>query len=113
MQAATSFALLTFVGCTDQVAIRENVKTLEETIISTHSAIALAALLRAWGLLLTNMPIKYIETEALGKYGGKLVSLLDLDEFDARLAAGEVLALLFDMLQESKEAEEEVRQCLA
>jgi hypothetical protein len=56
------------------------------------------------------MPIKYIESEALAKYGKKLVSMLDLDEFEARLAAGEAIALLFDMLQASKEEAEEVRQ---
>lgn len=105
--AATSFALLTFVGCTDQVSIKENVKMLEETFTGTHSAAFLPAVLRAWGLLLSTMPVKYIETEALPKYGKKLVALLDLDEFEARLAAGEIIALLFDMLQEAKEDAEE------
>jgi hypothetical protein len=107
--AATSFALLTFVGCTDPVSVRENVKLLEE---ATFGVVRLEAglypaVLRAWGLLLTTMPIRYVESEALARYGKKLVGLLDLDDFDARLAAGEVLALLFDMLQESKEAEED------
>jgi hypothetical protein len=105
--AATSFGLLTFVGCTDQVTIKENVKMLEETFTNTHSTTLLPAVLRAWSLLLTTMPIKYIESEALAKYGKKLVSMLDLDEFEARLAAGEAIALLFDMLQASKEEAEE------
>jgi hypothetical protein len=106
--AATSFALLTFVGCTDQVSIKENVKLLEEATFGARLEAGLyPAVLRAWGLLLTTMPIRYVESEALAGYGKKLVGLLDLDDFDARLAAGEVLALLFDMLQESKEAEED------
>lgn len=108
LQAVTSFALLTFVGCSDQVGIRENIRVLEEVISNTQSPLLFPPLLRGWGLLLTNMPVNYIETEALANYGEKLVSLLDLDEFDARLAAGEVLALIFDTLQESSEANEEV-----
>jgi hypothetical protein len=89
------------------VSIKENVKMLEETFTGTHSTAFLPAVLRAWGLLLSTMPVKYIETEALPKYGKKLVALLDLDEFEARLAAGEIIALLFDVLQEAKEDAEE------
>jgi len=105
--AVTSLALLTFIGCSDQPTIRDTVKFLEERISGTTPEAMFSAVLRAWGLLLTNMPAKYIETEALAKYGNKLIALLGLDDFESRLAAGEVLALLFDMLQESKEADEE------
>jgi len=105
--AVTSFALLTFVGCKDQDSIQADISLIEEMLSNHFPGVLYAALLQAWSLLLTIMPVQYIKSQTLSKHGKRLVALLDSDEVEVRLASGETLALLFDILRESAEDQEE------
>jgi len=96
------------VGCKDQDSIQADISLIEEMLSNHFPGVLYAALLQAWSLLLTIMPVQYIKSQTLSKHGKRLVALLDSNEVEVRLASGETLALLFDILRESAEDQEEV-----
>jgi len=105
-EVVTALAVLYFVSCNDELATREYLGLLE-TIFESKMVSLHASAVRAWTLLLTTVPHTFIITKAFPKNIKTLYTLLDAVDVDTRIAVGESIAYLLDVLRHSVEEKEE------
>jgi len=98
-----SFAMLSFVGCTDEAITLKTLELLSSTFINQESGPVREAALDAWGFLLTTIPKTYIFDHILPENITPIVDLLRHADVEVRLAASQCVALLFEAARATEE----------
>jgi len=105
-EAITALATVCFVGCNDELATREHLALLESIFESDIHSLHTNAI-KAWTMLLTTLSPIYISTKVFPRNIKILASLLNSVDVSTRIAAGESIAYLFDVLRQAKEERDE------
>ncbi|PAV72487.1 hypothetical protein WR25_05899 [Diploscapter pachys] len=99
---ALSLAITTHLSCTNDDSTANTVKSLRSvwtTRLSTINPLVTIATLSAWALCLQDAHISVINSAMLDQ--PRLYYILESDNHDVRLAAGEILAYLYEIAREN------------
>jgi len=101
--AFSALAMVAFISNNDEFATHKNLEQCSAIFSDSRSSAALlVATLKAWSLLATTVSASYLHDDVIPVVLTRFVSLLQHDSVDVRLAAGEGIALIFEIARESE-----------
>jgi len=92
-----------FVGNSDAAITLKVLELLESVFTNSKNATSIDEALKGWGLLLTTTSRRHIYDTIIPVSMPTIVQLLHHDDVDVRVAAGECIALLFEIARDIEE----------